>query len=218
MNMTTQPSRLSLLRALGIAGLVIVGVLLIAAGLGWPQIIAREEPPAKAETPAPGSPPSQETSAADVLEASLKQMAADLRAREEGLKAREEKASDAERRLEILAKRLGVNPALAGPAPDSGAPQAADAQSVEAGPQSDMMSRLLRSYESMEPENAAVALRKLFGIDRDAVVELISGMSPRKAGGVLDALAGIDPVMTAEVSHELWKRGKVIPGGDRASR
>src|SRR5882724_11560578 len=122
-------------------------------------------------------------------------------------------AADQERRLSSLAARLGVDPNfIAEPAktetaagPNPAAPAAAGGAAI---PASEMFKRLLATYENMEPENAASALRRLFAIDHDAVVELVSGMAARKAGGVLDALASTDPAMTADLSHELWLRGK----------
>ncbi|MBI3448221.1 MAG: hypothetical protein HY049_04795 [Acidobacteria bacterium] len=197
------------LRYLAISAFAVNGALLLGAGLlGVPGFAEGEAPPAKDAAKAETSSPD------DLLADSLKQMATDLKSRATALGEREEKAADQERRLTSLAARLGVDPnfiaepAKAEAAAAPGPTAATGAAGSALPPASEMFKRLLASYENMEPENAASALRRLFAIDRDAVVELVSGMAARKAGGVLDALASTDPAMTADLSHELWLRGK----------
>jgi len=193
------------LRYLAVSAFAVNGALLLVAGLVGVPGFAEGETPADSKT--------ETSSPDDLLAESLKQMAADLKSRATALGEREEKAADQERRLSSLAARLGVDPNfIAEPAktetaagPNPAAPAAAGGAAI---PASEMFKRLLATYENMEPENAASALRRLFAIDRDAVVELVSGMAARKAGGVLDALASTDPAMTADLSHELWLRGK----------
>jgi flagellar motility protein MotE (MotC chaperone) len=218
--MTSTPKR-PVVRYLAAAAFAVNGALFIAAGLlglpgfavpGFARDEAREE--AKdANGKAPIDADADRSAQDRLLGESMKQLSSELKARDEALQDRERKAADAERRLQSLALRLGVDPnnvaAAKENAPSAGVP--AGSKPGEAAPPSEMFKRLLASYENMEPENAASALRRLFALDRNAVVELVSGMSSRKAGGVMDALASTDPAMTADLSHELWRRGRSVP-------
>lgn len=66
--------------------------------------------------------------------------------------------------------------------------------------------KLLKAYEGMEPDNAAIALSELHGKDRLVVVDLLLGLKPRQSAAALDALAALAPRIAADVSYEIWKR------------
>jgi flagellar motility protein MotE (MotC chaperone) len=65
---------------------------------------------------------------------------------------------------------------------------------------------LLRSYENMEPENAARAIEELYGKDPRAVTDTLLGIGPRQSGAILDALASTRPELAASISFEIIKR------------
>lgn len=81
-----------------------------------------------------------------------------------------------------------------------------DEQKALAESKAPSFDRLLKAYEGMEPVNAAKAMAEIYDKDREVVVDLLLGLKPRQAAGILDSLAATSPKQTADLSLEIWKR------------
>ncbi len=177
---------------------------------------AKEEDPDASTLPTPLTDAEAEDPAAKLkaplyTAGSLRALGEQLVNRAEALKRREAELDEALRAEEVL-RRSGVleepeeevepepepePEPLPEPEPDPAAIAAKEA-----------FARLQQAYEKMEPESAAIALSQLAARDREAVVALLNGWKPRTSGAILDALTQSDPALAADLSYEIYKRGK----------
>lgn len=63
--------------------------------------------------------------------------------------------------------------------------------------------RIVRAYESMEPENASAAIVVLAGRDMESTVRTLLAMDPRRSGAILDAMAKKTPQTAASITSEM---------------
>ena len=178
---------------------------------------AAQGPVGESADPAQAEPASETENGQPVAPSreALRLLGLQLAERSDRLRQREEELAELLRGPEVL-RRAGLGDSAGSPAQTPDDPPAADP--VEPDPAEEAFARLSRAYENMEPDSAALALTELAGIDKDAVLQLLSGWRARVSGAILDSLAQSNPKLAAELSYEIWKRsGKdrtvtAIPG------
>ncbi len=139
---------------------------------------------------------------------SLRELGAQLVSRAEELNRREAELAEALRSDEVL-RRSGVVAEEGPEAQDDAQAEAEPEPDPEVIKARDAFVRLQKAYEKMEPESAAIALSQLASRDRDAVVALLEGWNARTSGAILDALTQSDPALAADLSYEIYRRGKL---------
>ena len=63
--------------------------------------------------------------------------------------------------------------------------------------------QLIRTYEKMDPIQAAQAVRQLAGINQEVCVSLLAGMQPKKAAALLDQVTALDSKLSAVLSEKV---------------
>ena len=160
-------------------------VILLTGGFAVPGVMASGTPNEVAHEPEP-------------TREALELLGHQLVERAEQLRRREAELDEVLRGLEIQQRITERN--------TEAEPTAGGAGPVEPPPEpNEAFQRLLRAYENMEPESAAVALAELATLDTEAVLQLLSGWKPRTSGQILDALTQTHPVLAAELSYRIWK-------------
>jgi flagellar motility protein MotE (MotC chaperone) len=134
--------------------------------------------------------PSEEATLLEQLKARLKE----LDDRERGLQQREERVAALQRDLEALAARQ----AKEGQRLEGEASSLAEEQRryVEQDP---ALVHLIKIYESMDPEEAALRIAEM---REGLALDILAGIKNKKAAGVL---AGVEPVKAAKLSEGLRK-------------
>lgn len=132
--------------------------------------------------------PSQEGTLLDQLQGRLKE----LEERERGLQQREERVSALQRDLEALAARQAKERKRL----DGQESSLAEEQQryVEQDP---ALVHLIKIYESMDPEEAALRITEM---RQGLALDILAGIKDKKAAGVL---AGVEPVKAAKLSEGL---------------
>jgi hypothetical protein len=157
----------------------------------------------------------QEQDAPTYDKEALRLLGEQLAKRSEQLELREAELEELVRSEELL-KRT-EHAALATPAgqaadeqpeqPETIEPAATPAPEAEEPTPGFAFEKLQRAYENMEPDSAALALAELAYLDQEAVVQLLISWPPRTSGAILDALTQADPMLAANLSYEIWKKG-----------
>lgn len=191
---------------------MIVAVLVVNAVVATFLIGGATATPAHAEVQA--EPVAAADDANDPTREALSLLGRELAERAEQL-ARREAEFEEYRRGEEVRLRAGLTPppvaaaAAAQPQAEPAPPAEPDAEQQAAD---EAFARLSKAYENMEPDSAALALKELAEMDRDAVVQLLAGWPPRTSGAILDSLTQLHPALAARLSYEIWKRsGKTAP-------
>jgi len=129
-------------------------------------------------------PPSEESTLLEQLQARLKE----LDERERGLQQREERVAALQRDLEALAARQAKE----------GKRLLAEEQRryLEQDP---ALAHLIKIYESMDPEEAALRIEHM---REGLALDILAAIKDKKAAGVL---AGVEPVKAAKLSEGLRK-------------
>ncbi len=132
--------------------------------------------------------PSQEGTLLEQLQGRLKE----LEERERGLQQREERVSALQRDLEALAARQAKERKRL----DGQESSLAEEQQryVEQDP---ALVHLIKIYESMDPEEAALRITEM---RQGLALDILAGIKDKKAAGVL---AGVEPVKAAKLSEGL---------------
>ena len=63
--------------------------------------------------------------------------------------------------------------------------------------------QLTRTYEAMDPAAGAQALKDLAGLNQDVAVSLLGSMAAKKAGKLMDQLAGLDAKLAGRLSERV---------------
>ncbi|HJV48669.1 MAG TPA: hypothetical protein VJ549_05290 [Geothrix sp.] len=63
--------------------------------------------------------------------------------------------------------------------------------------------QLIRTYEAMDPAAGAQALRELANQNQEVAVSLLAGMTPKKAGKLMDQLAPLDAKLAGRLSERV---------------
>jgi flagellar motility protein MotE (MotC chaperone) len=135
-------------------------------------------------------PPSEEATLLEQLQARLKE----LEERERGLQQREERVAALQRDLEALAARQAKeSKRLEGQASSLAEEQR---RYLEQDP---ALSHLIKIYESMDPEEAALRIEQM---REGLALDILASIKDKKAAGVL---AGVEPVKAAKLSEGLRK-------------
>lgn len=100
---------------------------------------------------------------------------------------------------------IDAKPELDDPTLETAAEEKARAEApVEAIAEAErLFRRIVKAYESMEPENASAALVQLAERDMYSVVRTLLAMDPRRSGLILDAMSRKVPGTAASVTAEM---------------
>lgn len=63
--------------------------------------------------------------------------------------------------------------------------------------------QIIRTYEAMDPAAGAQAMKELAGQNMDVAVALLAGMTPKKAGKLMDQLAPLDAKLAGRLSERV---------------
>ncbi|NTW85197.1 MAG: hypothetical protein HGB30_03435 [Holophagaceae bacterium] len=63
--------------------------------------------------------------------------------------------------------------------------------------------QIIRTYEAMDPAAGAQAMKELAGQNLDVAVALLAGMTPKKAGKLMDQLAPLDAKLAGRLSERV---------------
>jgi len=63
--------------------------------------------------------------------------------------------------------------------------------------------QIIRTYEAMDPMAGAQALKELAGQNMEVAVALLAGMTPKKAGKLMDQLAPLDAKLAGRLSEKV---------------
>lgn len=63
--------------------------------------------------------------------------------------------------------------------------------------------QIIRTYEAMDPTAGAQAMKELAGQNMEVAVALLAGMTPKKAGKLMDQLAPLDAKLAGRLSERV---------------
>ena len=63
--------------------------------------------------------------------------------------------------------------------------------------------QIIRTYEAMDPVAGAQALKELAGQNMEVAVAILAGMTPKKAGKLMDQLAPLDAKLAGRLSEKV---------------
>jgi flagellar motility protein MotE (MotC chaperone) len=63
--------------------------------------------------------------------------------------------------------------------------------------------QIIRTYEAMDPSAGAQALKELAGQNMEVAVAILAGMTPKKAGKLMDQLAPLDAKLAGRLSEKV---------------
>jgi flagellar motility protein MotE (MotC chaperone) len=63
--------------------------------------------------------------------------------------------------------------------------------------------QIIRTYEAMDPAAGAQALKELAGQNMEVAVAILAGMTPKKAGKLMDQLAPLDAKLAGRLSEKV---------------
>ena len=63
--------------------------------------------------------------------------------------------------------------------------------------------QIIRTYEAMDPAAGAAAMKELAAQNMDVAVALLAGMTPKKAGKLMDQLAPLDAKLAGRLSERV---------------
>ena len=63
--------------------------------------------------------------------------------------------------------------------------------------------QIIRTYEAMDPTAGAQAMKELAGQNMEVAVALLAGMTPKKAGKLMDQLAPLDAKLAGRLSEKV---------------
>jgi len=72
--------------------------------------------------------------------------------------------------------------------------------------------QIIRTYEAMDPAAGAQALKELAGQNMEVAVALLAGMTPKKAGKLMDQLAPLDAKLAGRLSERVGMSKPKEPG------
>lgn len=190
------------------ANVLLIGDIVVGGGF-LPTASASSapaKPVAKAATPAPAKPgtaapprtvsPDPEVREA---EAAYRALIGELTDQKAQLEKKAQELAERERQLGVLKQELAAQQAAAVEAKPAAAAAPAPAATEN-------FKRLVKAYGGMEPDNAARALTELYERDPDVALDVLLGLSARRAAAVMDALASSKPSLAAEISSEITHR------------
>jgi flagellar motility protein MotE (MotC chaperone) len=72
--------------------------------------------------------------------------------------------------------------------------------------------QIIRTYEAMDPAAGAQAMKELAGQNMEVAVALLAGMTPKKAGKLMDQLAPLDAKLAGRLSEKVGMSKPKEPG------
>ncbi len=195
----------------GILAVAIVGNVLLA----WHTLTGAPGRPAPAR-PAQGPAPRHVAdhsakfveAQAREAEAAYRTLVAELTEQKTRLERRAQELAERERQIVVLRQELEVQAAASAASAAQARPGATPAPSIDAP---DPVKRLVRSYASMTPENAAGTLAELHGRAPRTARDIFLALPPRASGSILDVLSATRPALAAQLSLEIVRGAEPLP-------
>ncbi len=153
---------------------------------------------------------------ARAAEAAYRTLVAELTDQKARLERKAQELTERERQIVVLRQELEAQFAEAAASAAQTGPSATAAQTgpgATAAPlidAPDPVKRLVRSYASMTPENAARTLTELHGRAPQTALDIFLALPPHASGSILDALSSTRPALAAQLSLEIVRRNPPV--------
>jgi flagellar motility protein MotE (MotC chaperone) len=159
--------------------------VLLSAGVIW---LSAQEPKSEAKTAASEG-------------VKVSELATQLQAREKSLAQKEGELRQLEQRLITLQTTLDKDRGEMAGREKAVQEALAKIENLKVRPVIDP--QIIRTYEAMDPTAGAQALKELAGQNMEVAVSLLAGMTPKKAGKLMDQLAPLDAKLAGRLSERV---------------
>lgn len=129
------------------------------------------------------------------------ELAAQLQNREKTLAQKEAELRQLEQRLTTLQVTLDKDRSEMASREKSVQESLTKVANLKVRPEIDL--QLIRTYEAMDPAAGAQAIKELAGQNMEVAVALLAGMTPKKAGKLMDQLAPLDAKLAGRLSEKV---------------
>lgn len=158
--------------------------LLLSAGVIW---LSAQEPKGEAKTAAEG--------------VKVAELASQLLNREKAIVQKEGELRQLEQRLATLQSTLDKDRGDLATREKAVQEALAKLENLKVRPVIDP--QIIRTYEAMDPTAGAQALKELAAQNLEVAVALLAGMTPKKAGKLMDQLAPLDAKLAGRLSERV---------------
>jgi flagellar motility protein MotE (MotC chaperone) len=131
----------------------------------------------------------------------VSELAAQLQSREKGIAQKEAELRQLEQRLTTLQATLDKDRAELAVREKAVQDALAKVANLKVRPEIDP--QIVRTYEAMDPAAGAQAMKELAGQNMEVAVALLAGMTPKKAGKLMDQLAPLDAKLAGRLSEKV---------------
>lgn len=138
-------------------------------------------------------------------ETAFRSLVSQLGEQKQLLEKKAQELAERERQLNVLRQELAQEKSQIQEKAAASA-QASGKKKIDKEGPSDSFKKLVKTYNGMEAETAALALVELLKRDRDTAIDLLIALQNRKAAQILDAVAATKPGVAAELSFEISHR------------
>ncbi len=145
--------------------------------------------------------PKGETKGAIAEGVRVAELASQLQNREKALTQRELDLKQLEQRLNTLQATLDRERAELATREKTVQEALAKVENLKVRPAIDP--QIIRTYEAMDPAAGAQAIKELAGQNMEVAVALLAGMTPKKAGKLMDQLAPLDAKLAGRLTERV---------------
>ena len=145
--------------------------------------------------------PKGETKGAVAEGVRVAELASQLQNREKALTQRELDLKQLEQRLNTLQATLDRERAELATREKTVQEALAKVENLKVRPAIDP--QIIRTYEAMDPAAGAQAVKELAGQNMEVAVALLAGMTPKKAGKLMDQLAPLDAKLAGRLTERV---------------
>ncbi len=145
--------------------------------------------------------PKGETKGAIAEGVRVAELASQLQNREKALTQRELDLKQLEQRLNTLQATLDRERAELATREKTVQEALAKVENLKVRPAIDP--QIIRTYEAMDPAAGAQAVKELAGQNMEVAVALLAGMTPKKAGKLMDQLAPLDAKLAGRLTERV---------------
>ena len=131
----------------------------------------------------------------------VSELAAQLQSREKSLDQKEAELRQMEQRLNTLQATLDKDRTELAAREKAVFEALTKVENLKVRPAIDP--QIIRTYEAMDPTAGAQALKELAGQNMEVAVALLAGMTPKKAGKLMDQLAPLDAKLAGRLSEKV---------------
>ena len=128
-------------------------------------------------------------------------LAAQLQSREKAIAQKEAELGQLEQRLNTLQATLDRDRGELATREKAVQDALAKIENLKVRPAIDP--QIIRTYEAMDPAAGAQAMKELAGQNMEVAVALLAGMTPKKAGKLMDQLAPLDAKLAGRLSEKV---------------